>query len=84
MARERQVLKWPKVRHYYFFRAQARPVFLYQKLLREGLKFISIMKSALRKSAEKNFKFFFGKIGAQKWILDILRGRNRAIFYVMI
>ena len=78
------MLKWPKVRHYYFFRAQARPVFLYQILLREGLKFIFIMKSALRKSAEKNFKIFFGKIGAQKWILDILRGRNRAIFYVMI
>jgi hypothetical protein len=27
MFRDRQVLKWPKVRHYYFFRAQARPVF---------------------------------------------------------
>ena len=66
MCRERQVLKWPKVRHYYFFRAQARPVFLYQKLLREGLKFISIMKSALRKSAEKNFKIFFWKIRSSK------------------
>ena len=82
--RDGQVIKYPKVCYYYFFRAQACPVFLYRQLVREGLKFISIIKLEWGKLGEKNFKIFFGKIGAQKWILDILRGRNRALFYVMI
>ena len=65
------MLKWPKVRHYYFFRAQACPVFKWQEIVREGLKFIPIIKLEWGKLGEKFWIIFLKKIEAQKWILHI-------------
>ena len=71
MTRERHVVKCLKVRYYYYFYAQARPVFKWQEIVREGLKFIPIIKLEWGKLGEKFWIIFLKKIGAQKWILHI-------------
>ena len=65
------MVKCLKVRYYYYFYAQARPVFKWQEIVREGLKFIPIIKLEWGKLGEKFWIIFLKKIGAQKWILHI-------------
>ena len=55
------MVKCLKVRYYYYFYAQARPVFKLQEIVREGLKFIPIIKLEWGKLGEKISKFFLEK-----------------------